>query len=73
MTTPVWTELVCRTCSTASPGMFSLNGKINVQMLRADSAKAGWQFKHDECFCSVKCLREHEAELRAEKTAAPQP
>lgn len=73
MTTPVWTELVCRTCSTASPGMFSFNGKINVQMLRAEGTQVGWKFKHDECFCSATCLSAHEAELRAKKTAEPQP
>lgn len=73
MTTPVWTELVCRTCSTASPGMFSFNGKINVQKLRADSTKAGWQFKHGECFCSAKCLSRYEADELAEKTVEPQP
>ena len=62
MTTPVWTELVCHTCSEAHSGRFSFNGRIEVRKLRADAAKRGWLFKHDEVFCSDICLSHYENE-----------
>ena len=62
MATPVWTELVCARCAEATPGQFSMNGKIRVRELRADAAARGWKFKHNECFCSTKCLELFEQE-----------
>lgn len=64
MTTPVWTELVCRTCAIASNGRFAGNGRIEVRKLRADAERIGWRLKHDECFCSIACLNRHEREQR---------
>lgn len=61
MKIPVWTELVCRTCSNASPeGRFTSDGKVDIKGLQEVAASRGWQFKHNECFCSSRCLKKFE-------------
>lgn len=61
MVTPVWTELVCMTCSTRAPeGRFAFNGRIELKVLKDSATKFGWVFKHDECFCSDICRIQYE-------------
>lgn len=55
--TPIWVEIVCRTCSASSPGRFVWGGRIPVMEVREES---GFIFMHDECFCSLACLHEFE-------------
>lgn len=61
MATPIWCEIVCRTCNNVGAGRFVFNGSIPIREMRKES---GFVFKHDECFCNAKCLSQYEQENR---------
>lgn len=52
---PVWCEIVCRTCSNSPTGEWTAD-RIPKRSLVANARKCGFIFKHDESFCSEKCL-----------------
>lgn len=58
---PIWCEIVCRECSTAPTGEFT-SGAIPRRSLVKDARAAGYIFKHDEAFCSQRCLEQFEAQ-----------
>lgn len=60
MTTPVWTELVCAVCASASIGRFSSNGRIEVNKLKTEAMSRSWFFKYNKCFCCRLCLKKYE-------------
>ena len=55
---PVWCELVCRECSTTTAGRFSY-GSPGRNHMHKEAMEEGWLFRHNECFCSRKCLEEY--------------
>ncbi|AKF13439.1 hypothetical protein PHIN3_176 [Sinorhizobium phage phiN3] len=58
---PIWCEIVCVDCATQASGQFTY-GAVPRQSLKNDAIKRGWKFKHDECFCSNRCLVRWEQE-----------
>lgn len=60
---PVWSELVCLSCATTTSGEFN-SGKLRKQSMVAHAKRQGWLFKHDDCFCSQKCLTQFEKDSR---------
>lgn len=64
---PLWTELVCRYCAGTGCGQFT-SGQRNRDKLRKRALAEGWLFKHDDVFCSKRCLQGYESDLE-EKNA----
>lgn len=59
MAVPIWAELVCRECSRTTSGEFFYSYAPRQKMVN-QAKEIGWQFKHDDCFCSNCCLKIHE-------------
>ncbi len=50
----VWTELVCGSCATTSPGLYAANSIQRRKLMRMASS-AGWVRDGEEAFCSTQC------------------
>lgn len=61
MHVPIWCELVCRVCSTHIAGRWGFV-RLPKRDLVKSAKEGGAQFKHNEVFCSQKCLQKFEAE-----------
>lgn len=65
MKTPVWVELVCRSCSITHKGrwLFGVTtARVPLREMVGEARTAGWVFKHDEAFCSADCCAVYEKE-----------
>lgn len=56
----VWCELVCGTCATTLGGQFTLGSTVPRRQLQRLAKDSGWQFAHNDVFCSKRCLAQRE-------------
>ena len=68
MSTPVWCELVCRTCAGTIAGRF-VYAAVPRRRMKAIALAAGWQFLDDDVFCSPVCVRWYREQQQKEAEA----